>query len=176
MDPNDDSSDPCQNAMLTIDNTILTTLDIEHPINGPADTQTLLTSLVTSDDPLATCMIELNIVNQDDTALDPSIFSFDPSTNTFTIDSDDIADIDVYNLKVTAKFEGSEYTNIAELPFMVTILDPCATATLMLDSSILSADPIIYNIASVADIQTFTQDKVASTETNCPPFVFTVTD
>ena len=59
---------------------------------------------------------------------------------------------------------------------MVTILDPCATATLMIDPSILDANPIVYTIARTADIQTFTQDKVASTESNCPAFVFTVTD
>ena len=96
--------DPCLDAILTIDSAILSSLDIEYDINSGADTQTLLTSLVTSDTPTATCPIELNIVNQDDTAIDADIFEFDQSTNIFKIDSSEIDDIDSYNLKVTAKY------------------------------------------------------------------------
>ena len=139
--------DPCLNAVLTIGNGILSSLDIVYPLYSPADTQTLLLSQVTSSSAIAACPIELGVVNQDNTAIDTDVFSFNPATNVFTIESNEIDHLDIYDLKVTAKYVGTQYTNTAELPFKVTLLDHCATATLTIDPTILNANPIIYTIA-----------------------------
>lgn len=144
--------DPCLNAVLTIGNGVLSSLDIVYPLYSPADSETLVISEVTSSSAVAACRIELNIVNQDNTAIDTDFFNFNPATNVFTIESNDIDHLDIYNLKVTAKYVGTQYTNTAELPFKVTLLDHCATATLTIDPSILNANPIIYTIARAADI------------------------
>ena len=58
----------------------------------------------------------------------------------------------------------------------MTIDDPCASALLTIDPTILTADPIIYDIGYPKDIQTFDASKVTSTVAGCPPLIFEVTD
>ena len=56
--------------------------------------------------------------------------------------------------------------------------DPCELATLTIDDSTLTANPFTYIIGQTADVQTFFDGKVSSTElvANCPSdFTFTVT-
>ena len=103
------------------------------------------------------------------------MFTFNPSNGVFTIESNDIDDLQIYDLKVTAKYLGSQYTNVAELPFKVTLLDHCADAVFTIDPTIVQQNPILYDIGYTANVQTFDEAKVTSTASNCPPIVFAVT-
>ena len=94
----------------------------------------------------------------------------------FTVESDSVAMLGTYILKVIAKYTGSLYTKTDELPFVVTIEDPCTLATLTIDPTILNSIPISYKIGYEADVQTFTEDKVSSTEHDCPGYLFSVED
>ena len=111
-------------------------------------------------------------MNSDYSAVNASIFAFNPASRVFTIESHDIEQIDTYNLKVTAKYTGEKYTMIGELPFIVTVNDPCANASLTIDPAILTTSPVSYKIGYEADVQTFTQNKITSTESVCPTYVF----
>lgn len=56
--------------------------------------------------------------------------------------------------------------------------DPCELATLTIDPTALTSNPVNYVIGQTADVQTFSDGKVTSSETvaNCPTdFTFTVT-
>ena len=167
-------SDPCLDADLTVEEEILETTSIIYPIYKPADTQTLDLSKVISSSSIAACPLELYIMNSDESEIDSEVFTFVPETRVFTIDSHDIDHMDVYSLKVVAKYAGTKYTKVGELPFTVTVDDHCVDATLTIDPTILSSIPVNYFIDSSARIETFTQDKVSSTEGNCPEYLFTV--
>ena len=60
--------------------------------------------------------------------------------------------IDLYDLKITAKYDGAQYTKIEEFDFTVEIIDACATADLTIDPSILTSASIAYTIGHQADI------------------------
>ena len=130
----------CVDASLVISQDILTTYpNIEYNIYKAAESQNLPTSFVSSTETTAPCpQIEFGIVNTDGSVPDQNVFTI--SSNAFTIESDDVSKIDTYNLKLTAKYIGSIYTKKGELPFTVDVTDPCATAELQIDSSILSSD------------------------------------
>ena len=112
-------------------------------------------SLVTSTEAIAPCPpIQVDITNSDGTAFDADIFMF--VSNHFTIESHDIYDIDVYDLKVTAKYPGELYTKKDVLPVTVAIEDPCQLGQLVIDPSIITPTPSIpYKIGHEADLQTF---------------------
>ena len=118
----------------------------------------------------------MNILNSNYSKIDANlfVFFFDPVTPVFTIESHDIDYIGTYNLKVIAKYEGSQYTKMAELPFTVTVDDHCAPATLTIDPTILSLTAISYKIGYETNEQTFTQEKVSSTGIYCPTYVFSI--
>ena len=143
--------DPCLDADLTIGSGILSSVNIVYSLYSPVDSQTLLLSYVTSSSAIAACPIELAITDLNGSVFDTDVFTFNPSTNVFTIESHDITKIDDYDLKITAKYTGSKYTKTAELQFKVTIDDHCAQATLTIDPSIIAVNPIIYQIGYPAD-------------------------
>ena len=43
-----------------------------------------------------------------------------------------------YNLRLTAKYTGSHYTNVGGVDFVVTVVDPCPTATITLGTNVFS--------------------------------------
>ena len=96
----------------------------------------------------------MNITNSDDTIIDSEIFTF--VSNNFTIFSDQLSKQDFYNLKIIAKYSGDNYTKTDELPFTVDVFDICAWTSFEIDPTIITSNPIFYNIGYIADIQTFT--------------------
>lgn len=63
--------------------------------------------------------------------------------------------------------------------FDVEFQDPCALATLTIDPATLTANPYTYVIDATADVQTFLDAHVSSSETTAPcpaTFTFTVTN
>ena len=58
---------------------------------------------------------------------------------------------DMYELKLTAKFEGDIYTKMDELDFTVLLVDPCLDAQLTIASEILESTEIVYPIYKPAE-------------------------
>ena len=113
----------------------------------------MLASKVSSSETTITCpAIDLDVLNSDGSTLDSSVFTYTSGTSTFTIDCSNTAKLGVYYLKVKAKYTGASYTNISELPFTVTVDDPCASDVLVIDPTILSSLSLSYNIGYPADI------------------------
>ena len=103
-------------------------------------TQTLDPAKVDSNETTTTCPpIELNVLNGDDSGIDTDVFTFVQSTSIFSIESSEISKMDTYNLKLTAKYAGEEYSHITELSFTVTIDDPCVLADLTILPTILDS-------------------------------------
>ena len=170
--------DPCIAATLTVNAAILTSTSIAYSVYTTADSQTLSTSNVSSTETTATCpAIELDILNDNGTAFDSSVFTFTSGTGIFAIETSDTGKVGTYNLKVTAKYTGVAYTNIAELLFTVIIDDPCQTATFTVDPTILTSLAISYDIFDPTHIETLDYAKVTSTgSVDCPGYLFSFTD
>ena len=62
-------------------------------------------------------VIEYDIVNQDDSSLDPRVFVYTQGDDLFIIDTFDEAYLGDYDLNVTVKYAGSIYPIAATLPF-----------------------------------------------------------
>ena len=168
--------DPCIAATLTVNAAILTSTSIAYSVYTTADSQTLSTSNVSSTETTATCpAIELDILNDNGTAFDSSVFTFTSGTGIFAIETSDTGKVGTYNLKVTAKYTGASYTSIAELLFNVIVDDPCSTSTLTIDPTIIPSLSLNYQIGYAQDVQTFIQSKVSPTLADCPAFLFTLT-
>ena len=132
---------------------------------------------MSSDEVTATCpAIELDVLNNNGSALDSTVFTFTSGTSTFEIESSDTAEVATYNLKVTAKYTGASYININELPFTVIVDDPCSVASLLIDPTIVTSLSINYLIGYPQDVQTFAQSKVSPILPDCPVFLFSLTD
>ena len=110
---------------------------ISDPINynvyttSPALEIDLDPSLVTVSYTSALCTaLEFDVVNDDDTSLNASLFQYDPATYKFTISSQNTADTtsSPYSLKIVAGFAGGPKTS--SLQFTVNLLDHCASAVL----------------------------------------------
>lgn len=76
--------------------------------------------------------IMLDIVNNDNSPLDNSVFDFrfvsgSSSHYTFTIDTQDISKAKTYPLKVVASFDGNTYGQTSEISFTVYVIDFCAS-------------------------------------------------
>ena len=88
-------------------------------------------------------MVYKNTVPNEDP--DPAVFQFDQTLNQLSIYTSDIAKIDSYDLKVSAKYTGVDYsfTDANKLAFTVEIDDPCATQIRTIQPSILPT-PLTY--------------------------------
>jgi hypothetical protein len=82
--------------------------------------------------------------------------------------------MDVYSLKVIAKYTGAKYTKVGELPFTVTVDDHCVDATLTFDPTVTPSSPIIYFIGHQDFEHTFEVAKISSTESDCPSYSFSL--
>ena len=107
-------------------------------------------------------------MNSNGSALDSTVFTFTSATSTFEIESSDTAKVANYNLKVTAKYTGASYINIAELAFIASVEDACMIATLTIDPTIIPT-VINFSIYEAADVQALLVSKVTSSEAGtCP--------
>ena len=77
------------------------------------------------------------------------------------------------------RYEGepTHYDNSNTFDFVVQLINPCLTATLTIDPSIMTS-PIQYEVFDNPHEEIFEQSDVTSSETTttCPPFVFILTD
>ena len=169
------SADPCATATLTIDSTIIPSV-ISYSIYEAVDVQTLLVSKVTSSEPGCPA-IELAILVDDDSSIDGTVFTVDdanaPTFYSLTTETSDTAKTSTYNYKVVAKYTGAAYTYAGELPFQIVIDDPCASAILTIDSTIIPSVIsysiyVSHSIYEVVDVQNLWVSKVTSSEPGCP--------
>ena len=102
-------------------------------------------SAITSTETSGNCPpFEVSILNSDGSSLDADIFAY--SSETLTIESDELSSIDMHELKITAKYEGAQYTKVAELSFTVDIDDPCLDAELTIGQDIISSLQLEYTL------------------------------
>ena len=89
-------------------------------------------------------------------------------TKDFTIYNTDLAKVNSYPLTLVANNIG--YTNTEKLNFQVDLIDPCPTATLVIDITILSSLAIEYAIGAGAHIETLDKKLVTISPTGfvCP--------
>ena len=109
---------------------------INYSIYKPADLQSTAAAEVIESETVAVCpALEFVVINQDGSALDTSVFT-EANALDFSTFSDQIGKIGSYDLKLTVKYAGSQYTLTGEKSFQVIISDPCKTAVLSFVSSI----------------------------------------
>ena len=168
--------DTCQSATLTMDPSLPTvySYDIGY---GDQVIQYLQTDVTTSD--LSACpQFAFDVLNQDGTPLDPSLFAFSSVDSKLTVtDPNDLAMADTYPLRVEARYAGdaSHYTIVATHAFSIVLIDKCIAGTLTISSSILTHGPsVTYNVLDPAYTLTLDPSQVAESETTapCPSIVF----
>ena len=169
--------DPCGAAVMTIDPSILVSTELSYSIYKPADVQTLDTALVTSSEASPACpSITLNIIMTNGLLLDPEVFAFNPVLHTFVTETSDFEKVGLYELEVTAQYEGAIYINVqGTLEFTVMIEDPCALVPLVILPSIIPSSILSY-IIGTPDSFYFSQAYIQSDESPCPTYYFTLED
>ena len=105
---------------------------------------------------------------------DANAITFDHPSRVFTISTSDRTSAGVYS--VTLLHSMDSLGTVATDSFDVTILDPCPTATLTIDNTILSALALTYKITLSPLTETWTDAKVTSSETDaaCPAYVYSL--
>ena len=96
------------------------------------------------------------------TTIDPAdaYLSFDSATNELTSYlQDSSGTIRSTDLQVRAKYVGA-YTNYGFLTFTHIVDDPCKNATITIDSSAISANPITYTIGYPLHSETITDGEI----------------
>ena len=166
--------DPCIDASMTISPSILTSTTIDYYTYKPADVQTLSTSYVSSTESSSACpSIILEVIMTDETEIDLEVFTFDPALLTFTTETSDLEKIAEYEFTLTAKYT-ILYNDIkGTLDFTVTISDPCALASFIVQSAIIPSYTA-YNIGTPQLDYFFSPLYVESSEAICPDYYFTV--
>ena len=105
------------------------------------------------------------------------ILTLDQATLVYTINTVDINAIAVYTVTTTCLTHRGSDSGVS-FNFQLDVQnDPCAIASLTIDSSTLSANPFTYVIGATANVQTLDDLKVTSTETvhTCPTdYEFTI--
>ena len=106
---------------------------------------------------------------------DASAISIDPSAQTLTVYSENLAVAGVYTVSVITLTPTGAESDIS-FSFKLTVIDPCLEAQLTIDPSILQRDEIDYYIGDEAHVESFAHEKVSSTEAiaNCPNVVFAI--
>jgi hypothetical protein len=112
--------DPCLSVQLNIDPAVFDPNPIEYQVGEEAYSTLIKQEIVTSTETIITCpAIVFEITNRDATPLDTAIFSF-ADLQTFTIQTDDDSFTDAtFELSLTAKYSGEQYTNVGTLDFEV---------------------------------------------------------
>ena len=109
---------------------------INYSIYKTADVQSTTAAEVIESETVADCpALKFTVVNQDGSAYDSAVFT-EANALDFSTFTDQIGKIGTYDLKLTVKYAGSQYTITGEKLFQVIISDPCKTAVLSFASSI----------------------------------------
>ena len=110
-------------------------------------------------------------------ALDSSVVTFREDSRTFTFSTSDTSFTGVYTITVTAVSPTGQVSGTS-FSFEVTLVNPCLAATLTINESIFQANPIVYELASEADVVTLLDEHVSSDEPSdiCPDIVFQITN
>ena len=146
--------DPCEVMKFNIDPEIIDSL-IKYDVyqTSPSILRTIDPALVTPTRVDTICPdIEIGIMNADGTSLSDGPITYDAETYELRIDTQDIADVDIYFLKVVASFTGYSYLRTSEHPFAVIMADHCAGPTLVNTGAVVTrnyyyAGLAIFNIA-----------------------------
>ena len=101
-----------------------------YPANFPFTT-TLDPSMVTLSTASPLCPeIQLDIVDEEGTPLDGEIMTYEPTEFKLRINTRNIENVGIYDLKVLASFTGDSYIQTNEYLFTVTLVDYCASPTI----------------------------------------------
>ena len=103
--------------------------------------------------------------------------TLDSPTRVYTINTADLAVIGTYTVTTTCMTHNGSDSGVS-FDFQIDVQqDPCLLATLTIDPSTLTSNPYTYVIDDPADVQTFNDSAVSSSETvhPCPTdFEFTI--
>ena len=143
------AADSCATTTLTIDSSILNSLNYNYEIRSGPHNVPLTTNLITaSPTPYTNCPTVVfsfkdRITNG---SINGAIFSYDPSTLIFSIVSSDTNDADTYQMKLIVNYDG--YTKTATRDFDVVLFDACTTSTITVNSGILQSQTVTYQIGA----------------------------
>ena len=164
--------DPCEFSVLTIDPTILSSIDIQYKIGYEADVQLLELAKVTSNETIAACPdVILEIYNSvDQSPYDSDVFTYNTLQEEFQTYNEDFDKAGEYEL--TLRVSNAGYDNYSTLAFKVTLIHPCENAVfdLSLLTTALFTDDIVYDINDEEIIKTIDPSLVQSLEVKvtCP--------
>ena len=98
--------DPCVDATIIIDPLIIdSSLEFDVFAQNQPKTYSIDTALITlSTEALGCPDFDLSIVNDDDSSIDDSVFSYNQALHEFTIDTRDMTKIGTFQMKIVAKF------------------------------------------------------------------------
>ena len=71
----------------------------------------------------------------------------------------------------SASYKGDEYSKFEYL-FSVTLIDPCETAVLTIDPTIVPSTVIDYSLGNFVMSISFDEAKISSSVTDCPDYKF----
>ena len=170
----------CSAATLTVPPSILPSTTITQSLYKPEQVLTLDPSQVTSTETTASCpAIELHVVDMSGALIDAAdpYLGFDSVTNELTsYQQTDKNTIRSTDLRVRAKYAGA-YTNYGILTFTHTVDDPCQSATITIDPSIISANPINYSITYPLHLETMLYTKIShDSHVDCPNLLYELTN
>ena len=111
-----------------------------------------------SDETLVTCpVIVFDLTNQDLSAFDTQVFTLTTTTGsqTLTTATSLEAKIGTYNLRLLAKYEGTQYSTAGQLDFTVEVLDPCLYGFVTIAPAASQTNPTSYLYTADAPLATF---------------------
>ena len=97
----------CLEATLTLNSAILSATTLEYEITSNSPHIEIFTGAhVTSSTAVSTCptTYAFSAINQDSTAIDSSVFTFEGATSVFTIETEDIGKVASYPLRINVKY------------------------------------------------------------------------
>lgn len=146
--------DPCIAAVFTIDSSVFPQPVYEYVASLPADTQTALDAKVSSSEVMATCPdIIFSLTNADLSAIDSTVFTFDPIAQTLVTFSNDPTKIGSYPMRLAAQYNGPPtYSEAGSHLFTVDVIDPCLNHAVLTPQGQLDPPSYLYT----GDAVTFT--------------------
>ena len=136
--------DPCSTEVITIQSSILTDPTITYDLYNEAISTHIDSNFIYSSVPAGiTCTHQIVLSMQDYSALDSDVFTYDSNSGTLWIFSEDIAKLGATDLKLIV--ESTEFPSVnASIDFSVIIDDPCQSAILTIEPTVVSQSHIVY--------------------------------